>query len=255
MHVDVITISWFHTCSIDPNDEYDAIEIAAIKEILDNGTIIVASAGNGSMHCNGGPIYPFSPLVDPRIICVSSTGIDDMHYNIGGTHSGYPAVSICAPGYGVMGAVPSVNADGSASVWPYYGSCTGTSFATPIVAGVCALMKSVNPFLTPVKAKSIIQATADPIVDAGSYPNQVGAGRINAYKAVLGACNTCGGLYNPYFIMSNTTISQNNTYKACKYYLSNVTILNNSQVTLDKGSEISIDGTFEVQSGSTLEVK
>jgi len=178
MNADVITISW-GWCDI--VNETDSL---MIKEILDNGTIIVASAGNGTIHCNGGPIMPFSPLVDSRIICVTSSGVDDKHYNSSGTHSGYPSVTICAPGYGVMGATATINADGSTNTWPYYGSMNGTSFATPIVAGVCALMKSINPCLTPALAKSIIQSTADPVVDASSDPNMVGSGRINAFNAV-----------------------------------------------------------------------
>lgn len=186
MNAHVITSSaggWSCTATNDP------IEELAVKEILDAGTIIVMPAGNGAgTHCeytSGGVHHAFKPLspeYDERVIIVSSTGTDDKHYYSGGTHSHFPEVDVCSPGYEVMGAMCS---DGSA--WPYYGACIGTSFATPIAAGVCALMKTVNPCITPAKAQEILKATTDPIVDAASYPGTVGTGRINAYKAVMGA--------------------------------------------------------------------
>lgn len=244
MHADVITISWHYTCGT-----ATSMEKLMINEILDNGTIIVAAAGNGSESCNGGPIGPFSPLVDPRIICVSSTGIDDKHQyvkdGVDKTHSGYPEVTICAPGYEVMGAISSINADGTINNWPYYGSCVGTSFATPIVAGVCALMKSVDPCLTPDQAKSIIEATADPIVDASSYPNMVGAGRINAYKCIMlaGTKSFTG------------SFSGSNIYSAgYSANLNNVIVQNNANITIKARNEITITGTFEVPLGSSINI-
>lgn len=210
---------------------------------MDNGTIIVASAGNGPAHCSGGPIGPFSPLVDSRIICVTSTGIDDKHQNSAGTtHSGYPSVSISAPGYSIMGATASTNADGSTNTWPYYGGCTGTSHATPIVAGVCALMKSINPCLTSSTAKAIIQATADPVLDASSYPNMVGSGRVNAFNAVksAGTKSTAGSLGG-------------GTYSAgYAANLNNLTIQNNANINITARNEINITGTFDVPLGSSM---
>jgi subtilisin family serine protease len=239
MNVDVISISWFYSCGT-----ASPIETLMIQEILDNGTIIVAAAGNGLGQCGGGPIGPFSPLVDPRIICVTSTGIDDKHFNsAGGTHSGYPAVSICAPGYSIMGATPSILNDGTPNTWPYFGGCTGTSFATPIVAGVCSLMKSINPCLTSTAAKNIIQATTDPVIDGSSYPGLVGSGRINAFKAVKSA-----GTKSASGIMSGI-----NTYTAgFAANLNNLTIQNNANISIWARKEINISGTFEVPLGSSV---
>jgi len=245
MHVDVITISWYGYC--DTSDPEFPDDLLMIKEILDNGTIIVAAAGNGAGQCNGGPLYPFSPLVDPRIICVTSTGIDDKHQHFKNgvdiTHSSYPSVTICSPGYGIMGAVPSINSDGTTNTWPYYGDCIGTSFATPIVAGVCALMKSINPCLTPALAKSIIQTNADPVVDASSYPGMLGAGRINAYKCVMAAGT------------KSTTGSISGTYTYTAGYaanLNNVTVQSNANLTIQARNEINFSGTFDAPLGSSI---
>ncbi|MGB5962119.1 MAG: S8 family serine peptidase [Coleofasciculaceae cyanobacterium] len=78
----------------------------------------------------------------------------------------------------------------------------GTSSACPVVAGVCALVLSANPDLTAQEVKSLIQETADKIVDRdadpqlrmrlGTYDTNgfsqwFGYGKINAFKAVQAA--------------------------------------------------------------------
>ena len=178
LKAEILSISWLTSCS--PNEYLNAIE----QEILNNGTLIVRAAGNGSVNCGGGRLYPFSGYEDNRVIVVSSTDFDDYHtspFNNIETTSHYPEVDICAPGYHLMGAVHSHN---GTVTWPYYGGWGGTSQSTPIVAGVCALIKSVNRCLTPEDIQDIIKQTADPIQDANLYPGMLGAGRINAYQAV-----------------------------------------------------------------------
>lgn len=168
------------------------IERLVVKEILDNGTTIIMPAGNGEFdthnfcptvdsvnHC---AFFPLSPYYDDRIIIVSSTGTDDKHFNgTDSTHSHYPDVDLCAPGYNLMSAIPSNCGENN---WPYYGAASGTSFSTPIVAGVAALMYSVNPCLTPAWCQDILKNTTDSIVDAAQYRNGVGTGRVNAFRAV-----------------------------------------------------------------------
>ena len=244
-NADVVSISYVNSTITDA----DRLQI---KEILDHGTIIVASAGNylqsGSQNT---PPYPFSPLVDDRIICVTSTDSQDKHqyFDSDGnemTHAHFPEVTVCAPGYGIMVATPSVNEAGNAVSWPYYGSACGTSFSTPIVAGVCALMKSVNPKLTPREAKEILKKTADPVADAAKFPNGVGAGRVNAYKAVKAAGTRS---------YSNTTLSSSKNLSAgYGFNLKNVKIGSNSNIKLTARCEVNIDGTFEVPLGSELTI-
>lgn len=79
---------------------------------------------------------------------------------------------------------------------PYFG---GTSSACPVVAGVAALVLSVNPDLTAAQVKQILQQSADKIIDPdpdpqlglrlGTYDRQghsqwFGYGKVNAYNAV-----------------------------------------------------------------------
>ncbi len=266
MNADVLTSSaggW--RCSNTPNE----IERIAVQEILDNGTIIVMPAGNGITIYQDGtttpntrcrphgssmdrPWYPLSPLYDDRIIIVTSTDLNDNHTYVedGVTriHSHYPEVDICAPGYRVMGAQSTQKDENGTCVpnsWPYYGGCIGTSFATPIVAGVCALMKSVNPCLTPTQARSIIRATANPVADAHLYPGLLGAGRVNAYEAVKLAGTR---------IINYTTLMGNRTFSAGYVFnIENASVGANSNITLRSRGGVNI-GSFNVPIGSSFTV-
>lgn len=67
----------------------------------------------------------------------------------------------------------------------------GTSSATPLVAGICALILTANPDLTAKQVKDILQKTADKIGPSWEYSNghstKYGYGRVNADKAVAEA--------------------------------------------------------------------
>lgn len=228
------------------------IEKKVVKEILDNGTIIVAPAGNGwggTHNEQNGKLtsfYPFHPTYDDRIIIVSSTDINDNHTYIKNgkdcTHSHFEDVTVCAPGYSMMGAFPN-NA--------YYKDCSGTSFAAPIVAGLCGLMKSVYPDLTPAKAKEILTKTADPINDANLYPNMVGSSRINAYKAVLATkqyAETCHISY------VNQTISNQVKRNACTLYMKNTIVEKDASISITVDNEALIENEFSVEEGAIFEI-
>jgi thermitase len=67
-----------------------------------------------------------------------------------------------------------------------YGWGTGTSFATPIVAGTVALIMSANPSLTPSQIESVLYSTATDLGGAG-YDIYTGYGMVNAAAAVASA--------------------------------------------------------------------
>ena len=66
-----------------------------------------------------------------------------------------------------------------------YAYMSGTSMATPHVAGILALMFEANPNLTPAKAKAILEETATNMT--GRLDWEAGAGHVNAYAAVAAA--------------------------------------------------------------------
>ena len=83
---------------------------------------------------------------------------------------------------------------------PFYTQISGTSMATPFVAGTVALMLDADPTLTPDEVKSIIQSTATPM--PGREEWEVGAGFLNSYSCVDKAFNRSrqyGSYLNPTF--------------------------------------------------------
>lgn len=64
-----------------------------------------------------------------------------------------------------------------------FGPSAGTSMASPLVAGIVALMLEANPWLTPAEVKKFIQETATEDVFTGQTPNNSwGYGKVNAHK-------------------------------------------------------------------------
>jgi len=235
--VDVISISFFYRCSSDP------YATTILNEIIDNGTIVVAAAGNGDQHCSGQDVCPFCALNDNRVIVVSTTGHNDEHtlYKDGvlTTDSHYPNVDLCAPGIDIMVAVPSKN-----NGWPYYGSSDATSIATPMVSATCALMRSVNPCISPEQVETVLKNTADPITDEYLYPGLVGAGRLNVYQAVLGAIEEGTTHYD------NMNFTGTHTYSSGLYLSSaNSTVKNGSHITFQAGKDITLDSGFTIELG------
>jgi subtilisin family serine protease len=109
---------------------------------------------------------------------------------------------ISAPGQSVMAALSSYtnNTDHTpTNTFSFngrtYGFCSlsGTSMSSPFVAGVVALMLEANPYLTPDQVKSILKETAfhDEYTEAAS-PVLYGAGKVDAYQAVMRALNYTG---------------------------------------------------------------
>ncbi len=74
---------------------------------------------------------------------------------------------------------------------PFYTYSSGTSMATPHVAGVVALMLEANPNLTPSQVKDIIERTATNM--SGRLPWEAGAGHLNAYAAVAESAGVRSG--------------------------------------------------------------
>ncbi|MCL2681988.1 MAG: S8 family peptidase [Bacteroidales bacterium] len=158
--VKIINLSWNGLGAFTP---------AMAEEITQNGTTLVLAAGNNNAHA-----YHSDLAHIPGVIIVSSVDKDNKHGPTG--HARNSGVDICAPGKNIRVARRNSDTD--------YFSADGSSLAAPFVSGTIALMLSVNPSLTPAEIENILKSTADPITDAHLYPGQLGAGRLNAYKAV-----------------------------------------------------------------------
>ncbi|MEH7014141.1 S8 family serine peptidase, partial [Neobacillus niacini] len=92
---------------------------------------------------------------------------------------------VTAPGVSVFSTVPSYmhGADQNGKYEYAYDNLSGTSMATPNVAGVAALLLQANPNLTPAQIKETLMNTADPL--NGDYSvYEVGAGQVDPYEAM-----------------------------------------------------------------------
>lgn len=100
----------------------------------------------------------------------------------------YDRIDILAPGVRVLG--PGADHSDENSVFNSYHRHSGSSIASPITAGVVALMLSVNPDLTPAEVKQIIKTTGDDISqipENAGFPVLQNIRRLNAFRAVTAA--------------------------------------------------------------------
>ena len=138
---------------------------SAAQYAVNKGMIVIVAAGN----CGCVDSTP----ANPYIISVSGTDSSD---NLASWSSRGNFVDISAPGVSIY----TTTSGGG------YGAASGTSLASPVVAGVAALMFSANPSLSPSNVATLLQANADDLGAAGWDPS-FGYGRVNAYRAVAAA--------------------------------------------------------------------
>lgn len=132
-----------------------------------NGLVFV-SAGN-----TGGLV---NDAVTTALIPVASTTTSDARSSF----SAYGAnIALAAPGQGIY-----TTAKGGS-----YGSVSGTSFSSPVAAGVAALVMAANPALSSAQVEHILFTTAVDLGAAGRDP-YFGHGRVDAAAAVQAALNT-----------------------------------------------------------------
>ena len=151
------------------NISYGVENVAAVQSaaqyMRNKGGVVVTAGGNaGTLDASANTT---------TMITVAATDANDARASF----STYGApIDLSAPGVGIY---TTTNGGG-------YGAVNGTSFSSPITAGVVALMFSANPALKPDQIDSILASTALDLGTAGR-DDYYGAGRIDAYKAVMAA--------------------------------------------------------------------
>ncbi|MBP7051186.1 MAG: S8 family serine peptidase [Phycisphaerae bacterium] len=148
----------------------DVVVRTAIDSAYEQGVLLVASAGNSDTS------RVVFPAGYPNVLAVASTNGEDVKTG----HSTFGNwVDIAAPGTDIV----------TTTVNEKYVATAGTSFSSPYVAAVAALLFAHRPDLTSLEARAILENTTDPVYYGDVDPNAgyIGTGRVNAYSALLAA--------------------------------------------------------------------
>ncbi|MEM7645985.1 MAG: S8 family peptidase [Pseudomonadota bacterium] len=163
----VINASW-GAAQKDVEEEDFTLLAEAITRASDAGVTFVAASGNSRRNTDTTPFVPSSMDI-PNIIAVGSMSRSGRLSSF--SNYGKTTVDVVAPGSSIYSTYP-----GS------YRSLSGTSMAAPFVAGIVALMLSVNPDLTPEEIRTILTDSCNP---ARALANRsVCGGYIDAAKAL-----------------------------------------------------------------------
>lgn len=144
----------------------------ALQDAVNQTTnpIICAAAGNDGTNNDTKPHYP-SNYTNANLIAVAAT--DQADKLAAFSNFGASSVDVAAPGVNIV----STYIEGSG-----YAYASGTSMASPMVAGIAALLKSQRPGLSPAQVVSIIKNGVEPI---GALSGKVSTGgRVSALKAL-----------------------------------------------------------------------
>ena len=188
----------------------------AVRRLVDAGIVVVAAAGNNGKDSAGQKIYGHihSPGNEPSAITIGASNTfgtnarsDDVvttYSSRGPTRSYWTDAEgvkhydnlikpdLVAPGNRVVWAEarnnllvtehPELDAQVSMDVRERMMYLSGTSMATPVAAGACALLLQANPSLSPNLVKMILQYTAQPL--SGYNTLEQGTGQLNIEGAV-----------------------------------------------------------------------
>ena len=116
-------------------------------------------------------VYPSQLTKDlDNVISVANTTSSDELSST--SHYGATSVDIAAPGTGIYSTIPTSS----------YGTMSGTSMATPMVASAVAVMRAVNPNISAKEIKETLCSSADKL--SALTGKVISGGRLNAYNAV-----------------------------------------------------------------------
>ncbi|MCX6032076.1 MAG: S8 family serine peptidase [Chloroflexi bacterium] len=150
----------------------------ALAYASSHNVVVVAGTGNGISNTGPGVPFVMYPARNPNVIAVGAT--DDTDHRASFSDYG-KEVAIVAPGTSLFSLYPG-------SKYPSTAGLSGTSFASPQVAGAAALVLSVNPSLTASQVRNILTASADKVggydYSNGGHNDEMGYGRLNLRKAL-----------------------------------------------------------------------
>jgi len=148
---------------------YSQAESDAINAMGQAGVLFVAAAGNETSDSDVHPHYP-SGYSLPNVISVAATTSADSlaSFSNFGTHS----VLMGAPGSSILSTLPNNN----------YGNLSGTSMASPQVAGAAALLCAANSNVSVNQLRALLAFNGDAI--AGLQGRSLTGRRLNVFKSL-----------------------------------------------------------------------
>jgi subtilisin family serine protease len=155
------------------------------------GALFVFAAGNDGTNNDFVPAYPCN-LSPANVVCVAATTSADALAAF--SNYGANTVDLAAPGVGILSTIPGNN----------YDDFSGTSMATPHVAGVAALILSLNPFASAVALRHALLSGVD--VRPGLAGLVATGGRLNAWRLLPPVGLTAGATTAQNVWTNNATV-------------------------------------------------
>lgn len=140
--VQVISASW--GASVPLSTAQPLVE--ALQRADQAGVIFVTAAANDGKNNDTTDVYPANAGT-PNMITVAASNASDIKPSW--SNYGKAKVSLASPGDAIMSTLPGDK----------YGNLSGTSMATPLVAGMVAFLKAQDPTLTGAEVRSLLQTT------------------------------------------------------------------------------------------------
>ncbi|MCY7347150.1 MAG: S8 family serine peptidase [Pyrinomonadaceae bacterium] len=150
---------------------YDQATKDALDAMGNAGILNVFAAGNDNRNIETSPAFPAS-YTSPSVLAVASSTSTDARS--GFSNYGTTSVDVAAPGSSVLSTYNSSDAG--------YATLSGTSMATPHVAGAAALLSAYNPNLSAASLKATLMNTVDPLTQWTAFVKT--GGRINVDRAL-----------------------------------------------------------------------
>ena len=202
--IDVVNNSWGN--SFRQYDPRDPVNVAT-RAVTARGAVVVFSAGNSGAEDGESSVSPFNQA--PWVISVAASDLDRKRGSFSsngqrfdnarpapigaGGHTVFTGdrIGVTQPDLSAPGVDVSSSCDSTGTVigpCPDHGQATasGTSMASPHIAGAAAVLVGANPRLTPRQVQQALEATATPMRADGQRLGswQVGYGHVNLDRAV-----------------------------------------------------------------------
>lgn len=154
----------------------------AVQYAYERNVVVVAALGNDARDADRDPVYPACLRSTEADWVIGVTALTEQNLGTAFTNYGVECADIAAPGSSIIGLSYQNDAPGFDQA--YTGLWSGTSMASPLVAGASALLFSEYPTLSAGDVRNILKLSVDPIRATGFPSGGLGAGLLNVARAL-----------------------------------------------------------------------